>query len=52
MKKRSKGAYEPYRSSSSLDDGAHRVVTQIVQREPNGDHGELNLVFWLDLAPG
>jgi hypothetical protein len=24
----------------ALDDGAHRVVTQIVQREPNGDHGE------------
>jgi len=24
----------------ALDYGAHRVVTQIVQCEPNGDHGE------------
>jgi hypothetical protein len=29
----------------ALDDGTHRVVTQIVQCEPNGDHGELDLVF-------
>jgi hypothetical protein len=26
--------------SPALDDGAHRVVTQIVQCEPNGDHGD------------
>jgi hypothetical protein len=24
----------------ALDDGAHRVVTQVIQCEPNGDHGE------------
>jgi hypothetical protein len=24
----------------ALDDGAHRVVTKVIQCEPNGDHGE------------
>jgi|LakMenEpi03Aug12_release.lakeMendotaPanAssembly.Ray.scaffolds.fasta_scaffold261865_2 hypothetical protein len=37
----------------ALDDSTHRVVTQIVQCEPKGDHaGELDLVFWSDLAAG
>jgi hypothetical protein len=36
----------------ALDDGAHSVVTQIVQCEPNGDHGELDIDFCLDLAAG
>jgi hypothetical protein len=35
----------------ALDNGAQRVVIQIVQCEPNGDHGELDLVFLVDLAP-
>jgi hypothetical protein len=38
----------------ALDDGAHRVVTQIVQCEPSGGHVSLTLCFaWIwQLAQG